>query len=163
MLSVYSTIHLSAYKYLVAEKIRRVSWVWNTTRNSTSTFLRLSTLKSTRSYARVARGTCVRKSMNDITIVDSVIDPGSPVHYWCCTSFSDFFFIFQLAMRTGRVAVGDDQLAIKFCIVPPLSSFVLNMRWSANDTNVFGCWPFGRCTSDACAFAEFSLSRIFKS
>lgn len=66
-------IHIPRY---TLEKIRHVSWVWNATCNSTPTFLRLSTLKSTRSYACVARGTCVRKSMNDITIVESAVDPG---------------------------------------------------------------------------------------
>lgn len=36
-------IFLSAHKYFVVKKIRRVSWVRNATRNSTPTFLRLST------------------------------------------------------------------------------------------------------------------------
>lgn len=69
----------------------------------------------------------MRKSMNDITIVDSVIDPriaGTLLALHCTI----FYFYFLTATRAGRVAVGDDQLAIKFCIASLLSSFVLDMR-----------------------------------
>lgn len=71
---------LSTYKYLVTLSRKFVVFRGYGTRRVT-VLLRLSTLKSTRSYARVARGTCVRKSMNDITIVESAVDPGSPVYY----------------------------------------------------------------------------------